>query len=112
MSCLQCAQDRYARALSNYVIAMSEEVVETPYGWSTALCGYRDPVRWLCLHIHNSEDEAQACLAETVARGGGVFFYRPCRIHHAVELSATKSRRDHVTSGSYCWGPKAEVDQT
>ena len=40
---------------------------------STALCGYRDPVRWLCLHIHNSEDEAQACLAETVARGGGVF---------------------------------------
>ena len=30
MSCLKCTQDRYARALSNYVIAMSEEVVETP----------------------------------------------------------------------------------
>ena len=73
MSCLKCAQDRSAQALSNYVIAMSEEVVETPYGWSTALCAYRGPVRWLCLHIHNSEDDAHACLAETVARGGGLF---------------------------------------
>ena len=73
MSCLKCTQGRYARALSNYVIAMSEEVVETPYGWSTALCAYRDPVEWLCLHIHKAEDEARACLAETVARGGGVF---------------------------------------
>jgi len=76
MSCLQCAQDRSAQALSNYVIAMTEEVVETPYGWSTALCVYRDPIRWLCLHIHSSKDEAQACLAETVARGGRILSIR------------------------------------
>jgi hypothetical protein len=37
---------------------MSEEVVETPYGWSTALCAYREPVEWLCLHIHKAKDEA------------------------------------------------------
>ena len=73
MSCLKCTQDRYARALSNYVIAMSEEVVETPYGWSTALCAYRDPIEWLCLHIHKAEYEARACLAETVALGDGIF---------------------------------------
>lgn len=73
MSCRKCTQDRYARALSNYVIAMSEEVVETPYGWSTAMCAYRDPVEWLCLHIHKARDEALACLAETVTRSGGVF---------------------------------------
>src|ERR1035437_2055176 len=73
MSCLKCTQDRSARALSNYVIAMSEEVVETPYGWSTALCAYRDPIEWLCLHIHKTKDEALACLAETVARGGRIF---------------------------------------
>jgi hypothetical protein len=52
---------------------MSEEVVETPYGWSTALCAYGDPVEWLCLHIHKAKDEAQACLAETGARDGGRF---------------------------------------
>jgi hypothetical protein len=57
-SCLDCTQARYARALSNYVIAMSEEVVETPYGWSTALCAYREPVEWLCLHSHKAKDEA------------------------------------------------------
>jgi hypothetical protein len=73
MSCLKCAQDRSARALSNYVIAMSEKVVETAFGWSTALCLYGDPVEWLCLHIHDSKDEAQACLTETVSHGGGVF---------------------------------------
>jgi hypothetical protein len=73
MSCLKRAQDRYARALSNYVIAMSEEVVETPDGWSTALCAYRDPIEWLCMHIHKARDEARACLAETVARCGGKF---------------------------------------
>ena len=73
MSCLKCTQDRYARALSNYVIAMSEEIVETPHGWSTALCAYREPVNWLCLHIHKSRREAEVCLAETVAAGGGIF---------------------------------------
>ena len=35
-SCLKCAQDQSARAPSNYVIAVSEEVVGTPYGWSTS----------------------------------------------------------------------------
>jgi hypothetical protein len=73
MSCLKCAQDRSARALSNYVIAISEEVVETPYGWSTALCAYRDPIEWLCLHIHTTRTEAEACLAETLTRGEGRF---------------------------------------
>jgi hypothetical protein len=73
LSCLKCAQDRFARTLSCYVIAMTEEVVETPNGWSTALCAYREPVRWLCLNIHTSQDEARACLAEKVARGGGIF---------------------------------------
>ena len=73
MSCLKCAQDRSAQALSNYVIAMSEEVVETPYGWATALCSYRDPVEWLCLHIHKSRSESEVCPAETVAAGGGIF---------------------------------------
>jgi hypothetical protein len=75
-SCLKCAQDRYARSLSNYVTAMSEEAVETPYGWCTALCVYRGPVRWLCLHIHNSMDEAQACLVDTGARCGGKLLLR------------------------------------
>jgi hypothetical protein len=72
VSCLKCTQDRYSRSLSNYVIAMSEEVVKTPYGWCTARCAYRDPVAWLCLHIHTTDFEAQACLVETVAAGGGV----------------------------------------
>jgi len=70
-SCLKCAQHRLARTLSNYVIAISEEVVETN-GWSTALCAYREPIEWLCQHIH-SEHEARSCLAETVARGSGIF---------------------------------------
>jgi len=43
-SCLKCAQDRYARTLSSYVIAMSEEATGTACGWSTALCAYRVPV--------------------------------------------------------------------
>src|ERR1035437_7346629 len=67
MSCLKCTQDRSARALSNYVIAMSEEGVETPYGWGTALCAYREPVRWLCLHTRGSKSEAETCLADTDA---------------------------------------------
>ena len=61
------------RALSNYVIAMSEEVVETPYGWGPALCAYREPVRRLCLHIHGSKSEGEACLTETVTTSGGIF---------------------------------------
>jgi hypothetical protein len=73
MSCLRCAQDCYARALSNFVIAMSKEVVETPYGWVTALCAYREPVEWLCPHIHGSKSEAETCLARAIAASGGVF---------------------------------------
>jgi hypothetical protein len=73
MSCLKCTQDRYARALSNYVIAMSKEVVETPYGWGTALCAYREPVEWLCPQIHRSKSEAEMCLAEAIAVDGGIF---------------------------------------
>jgi hypothetical protein len=73
VSCLTCTQDRYAMALSNFVIAVSEEVVETPYGWGAALCAYREPVSPLCVHVHNSEGEARACLTETVARGDEVF---------------------------------------
>ena len=70
ISCLKCAQNRYARSLSNFVIAISEEAVETRFGWGTALCIYREPVRWLCLHTHNSMDEAQACIVENGARSG------------------------------------------
>ena len=73
MSCLNCTQVRYARALSNYVVAMSTEVVETPYGWGTALCAYREPLEWLCLHIHGSRSEAEMCLAEAIAVDGGIF---------------------------------------
>ena len=76
MSCLKCAKDRYERALSNYVVAMSEEVVETFYGWSTALCAYGVPVRWLCLEIHNTEEEAHACLRSMVDRDEGAFTLR------------------------------------
>ena len=73
LSCLKCTKDRYAQALSNYVIAMSTEVVETPYGWGTALCAYREPVEWLCLHIHRLKSEAEVCLAQAVATNGGIF---------------------------------------
>jgi hypothetical protein len=73
MSCLRCTQDRYARALSNYVVAMSEEVVEAPCGWRTALCAYREPVEWLCPHIHRSKSEVETCLAEAIAAGDGIF---------------------------------------
>ena len=71
--CTRCMQDRYAKALSNYVIAMSEEVVSTPYGWATALCALEQPVEWLCKHIHNTRSSAQECLADTLSNGGGIF---------------------------------------
>ena len=73
MSCLKCTEARYARALSTYVVAMSEEVLRTPYGWATALCAGRERVEWLCEHIHQRENEAQDCLAKTVAAGEGRF---------------------------------------
>ena len=55
------------------MIAMPEEVVETPYGWSTALCAYRDPIEWLCLQIHKSRSDAEVCLAETTVDGSRIF---------------------------------------
>lgn len=73
MSCLGCARLRYAHALSNYIIAMSHEVVETPDGWRTALCAYREPVEWLCPHVHDVKSEAQECLAATLADGDPTF---------------------------------------
>jgi hypothetical protein len=73
MVCLQCMRDRYSRALSNYVLATSEEVVETPFGWSTALCAFGEPLRWLCLDIHPTSDDAAVCLADTLSRGEGRF---------------------------------------
>ena len=59
--------------LSNYVVAMSERVVETPFGWSTALCALGDPVEWLCWPIHGTKEEAEVCLEETLAEGRGRF---------------------------------------
>ena len=71
MVCEPCMRARYARALGDYVTAQSDEVVETPFGWCTARCVWREPVRWLCAHIHANEAAARACLTETIASGGG-----------------------------------------
>ena len=68
-SCLECTQRRHARALFTYVNLISEEVVEVPYGWATAKCVDGEPVEWLCLHNHQSKDDAEACLTETFGRG-------------------------------------------
>ena len=73
ISCLKCTQDRSARALSNYVVAMSQEVVETPYGWGTELSACREPLESLCLHIHRSKSDAETCLAEAIAVDGAIF---------------------------------------
>lgn len=73
MVCLNCMRDRYSRALSSYVLATSEEVVETAFGWCTALCVFGEPSEWLCLHIHKTEDEAKTCLSDILANGGGRF---------------------------------------
>lgn len=73
MSCLRCAQQRYSRALSDYVMATSTEIVETPGRSRTALCAYNEPVEWLCLHFHGTRNEAQACLDQIITAGGGRF---------------------------------------
>ena len=66
--CRDCVHRSYEAALSNYVLAMSEEVVEiSPYGWCTARCAFGDPVDWLCWHIHRSKEEAEECLAGILA---------------------------------------------
>ncbi len=71
--CRDCVRDRQARALSNSVLAMSERVVETPYGWCTALCALGDPVEWLCWHVHRTEDAAAECLERSLGEGRGRF---------------------------------------
>ena len=55
------------------MLAMSEKVVETQYGWCTARCVLGDPMDWLCLHIHRTKEEAEVCLVQTVADGRGIF---------------------------------------
>jgi hypothetical protein len=71
--CRDCVRERQARVLSNYVVAMSEQVVETPFGWCTALCGLGDPIGWLCWHIHHTKDGASTCLDQSLADGRGRF---------------------------------------
>ena len=71
--CRDCYRQSFDRALSNYILAMSEKVVETQYGWCTARCILGDPWDWLCLHIHRTKEEAEACLVQTVADDRGIF---------------------------------------
>jgi hypothetical protein len=71
--CRDCMRLTYERALSSYILAMSEEVVETPYGWCTARCALEVPMDWLCWHIHRTKGEAEACLEQTLAEGRGIF---------------------------------------
>ena len=56
--CGDCVRRAQEQALSNYVLAMSEEVVEVPFGWCTARCALGDPIDWLCWHIHPSRESA------------------------------------------------------
>jgi hypothetical protein len=72
--CKACVQRSQEEALSNYVLAMSEKVVEIPpFGWCTARCALGDPVDWLCWHIHRRQEDAEECLAQTLAEGRGIF---------------------------------------
>jgi hypothetical protein len=71
--CRACVGKSLDRALSNYVLAMSQMVVETPYGWCTARCALGEPVDWLCWHIHRTSEEAHSCLEQTLAEGRGIF---------------------------------------
>jgi hypothetical protein len=71
--CRECVQNSYRQALSSYVLMMSEQVVETPYGWCTARCLDGTPVDWLCWHIHGTKADAEVCMAQTLTEGRGVF---------------------------------------
>ena len=71
--CRHCVNKSQERALSNYVLAMSEQVVETPYEWCTARCVWGDPVDRLCWHIHGTKEDAEICLQHTLAEGRGIF---------------------------------------
>jgi hypothetical protein len=72
-NCIPCVRKRQAKALSDYVVATSEEVVQTPYGWTNALCVLGDPVEWLCWHIHGTREEAEECRQELLAARRGRF---------------------------------------
>jgi hypothetical protein len=63
----------YARALSNYVLMMSEQVVELPFGWATVRCCDGIPADWMCLHIHDTEDGARTCMERSMAERRGIF---------------------------------------
>lgn len=71
--CRPCVSRRYSQALSDYVIFTSEETVETAYGWTNALCVDRSPVEWLCWHVHDSRENADACMADLMKEGRGRF---------------------------------------
>ena len=70
--CTHCMRRMYAHALSDYVLLMSEEVVELGFGWATARCCDGVPINWLCLHIHPTEADAEACRQESIAAGRGI----------------------------------------
>lgn len=72
-NCIPCVQARLLKALSDYNLAMSEQVVETEYGWTPSLCALGEPVEWVCRHIHETKEEAEACLLEALAAGRGRF---------------------------------------
>jgi hypothetical protein len=55
-------RDRHVRGGRRDALRLEHRLVRLPGSSQVALSD-----------IHNSEDEAQACLDETVARGGGVF---------------------------------------
>jgi len=69
LSCLECARGRALRAAFTYDNLVTEEVVEMTYGWATATCVDGEPVEWLCLHIHSSDEDAEDCLAGRVRDG-------------------------------------------
>ena len=71
--CGDCVRRAQERALANYVLAMSEEVVEIPFGWCTARCAFGEPVDWLCWHIHTTKESAEECLEQTRSEGRGIF---------------------------------------
>ena len=62
--------DRCARCMMRrFAVQQALEArlsVETEYGWATAQCVDGTPYRWLCLHLHDSRQEADRCLDEVI----------------------------------------------